>query len=269
MDIEAPPPPKTASYNNLFDTNQDVPLGGSAHSLRNHLEGGRLPNGASQPHSPKTRYAYPEHHRTAPMASSEDFSPTNSGPSYKQRPLASDQMYPTTQALITDTVTNPTPVKEPPKSRGPHPPITGTKATHSQGVRTYQVPQTNYYNQTAYNQREALPSVHARIPPPQQQRPQAPSSYVSAAPSRPMYVTESRSPVAKHQQPALPQSSLQSVPGAVRRPMSFVKALEMTDQLAQEEQRRERRRPMATLSAEPVPEEDKRQVYGSSYEISV
>ena len=97
-----------------------------------------------------------------------------------------------------------------------------------------------------------------------------------------------RGHVAAHPQgPHQPQAQpLQNIPGAVRRPMSFVKALEMSDQLAVEEQQREQQRQqlqrhrmhpqppqaqpqMQQLSpVDPVPEED-RQQYGSSYEISV
>ena len=62
------------------------------------------------------------------------------------------------------------------------------------------------------------------------------------------------------------QIEMDNVPGAVRRPMSFVRALEMSDQLAVAERetldQRQRQRHLAT------PDEE-HQMYGSSYEISV
>lgn len=304
MDSEAPPPagPKTASYNNLFDTSQDVPLGGSAHSLRNHLTSDpRMVqrNGAQPPRTLYTQSPQAARYRPpyiisqqAPMASGEELSPASPSKGGEVG-LASDQMYPTTQALITDTVTHPTPIKDaapPPKP----------KTLRSQGVRANvappqpKVPTTNYYNQTGG---PPQPTVHHYVThPAKKDMGKLPSgryreSGYSSNPSRPMYMTD-QPPAAvssiSRGAPSypLPQATLQTVPGAVRRPMSFVKALEMTDQLAMEEQRREQRHQQQRLRTpgDPVPEESapsehrhpqqqqqqqQRQLYGSSYEISV
>jgi len=64
-----------------------------------------------------------------------------------------------------------------------------------------------------------------------------------------------------------PQSqSLDNVPGAIRRPMSFVKALEMSDALALQERQHERKK----LEKQRMhSSDDKKGQYGSSYEISV
>ena len=72
---------------------------------------------------------------------------------------------------------------------------------------------------------------------------------------------------------------ISNVPGAVRRPMSFVKALEMADQLQMVERQKEAQsmrslnRPYdvgdAAPGAAPDSNDDSQQHYGSSYEISV
>ena len=64
-------------------------------------------------------------------------------------------------------------------------------------------------------------------------------------------------------------SGVQSVPGAVRRPVSFVRALEMSDQLAGSPAGRPRLQQLARGDVlQPTAEEDER-TYESSYEIAV
>jgi len=65
-------------------------------------------------------------------------------------------------------------------------------------------------------------------------------------------------------------SGVQNVPGAVRRPVSFVRALEMSDQLAGAPAGRPRPQPQQSRVGvlQPPAEEDER-AYGSSYEIAV
>jgi hypothetical protein len=176
-DCEAPPPPYTASYTNLFDTSQDVPLGGSAHSLRNHMTGDS-PRGARRavapPHSLATRHSPMGQRRMepqppkrivdpyrAPMATPDQFSPNTPSPSgYNvpppagyghpvpagvhmvkstsvERSLAADEKYPTNQALITDH----SGALGVPRS-GSHNRLTSAgAAAHSRGVRTSPVAQ--------------------------------------------------------------------------------------------------------------------------------
>lgn len=80
-------PPKSDSYINLFDDGQDVPLGGSAHSLRNLLSGSR----ESRP---------------------------NSGGSIDERPLAPDALYSPVGHAAANAVSHPEPsaVFQPPSA---------------------------------------------------------------------------------------------------------------------------------------------------------
>ena len=140
-DCEPPPPPPHGSYTNLFDTSNDVPLGGSAHSMQrlpgngnHHITGtplytemlpGRSVNApVPPPRSIQGGRISPGHQRitTAPMAVPDQFSPSDPSPANMypggvqqkmayvpvrnspsaEHSLASDAKYPTTQALITD-----------------------------------------------------------------------------------------------------------------------------------------------------------------------
>ena len=64
-----------------------------------------------------------------------------------------------------------------------------------------------------------------------------------------------------------PRPPISNVPGSVARPMSFVRAMEMSDSLAMQE-RTNRARHKARLNS-TLEEEDSQQMYGSNYEISV
>jgi hypothetical protein len=61
---------------------------------------------------------------------------------------------------------------------------------------------------------------------------------------------------------------IDNVPGAVRRPMSFVRALEVSDQLAVQERQKQQTQQRQKQQTSPI-EEDRQNLYGSSYEISV
>ncbi|KAK2166267.1 hypothetical protein LSH36_40g08015 [Paralvinella palmiformis] len=234
-----PSPPKTPSYTNLFDCSQDVPLGGSAHSMRQHLGGGDegQAEGVIPPRalygnksSPGIARRLPPQGKStdqrAPMATGEDISPTtpttgtvfkppvghppSSRPQFGSRPspgiarrlppqgnnndpriavpkaedyskmykppgstsgtsgvrsavggnvkdksmsLASDAKYPTTQALITDTL-GPSPPRIVPGSLGgmgdgnrkvPH------SVVSSQGMRTSPAGQSATYDLNSRN----------------------------------------------------------------------------------------------------------------------
>lgn len=72
---------------------------------------------------------------------------------------------------------------------------------------------------------------------------------------------------------SIASSGIQSVPGAVRRPVSFVRALEMSDQLSvtpsgRPPPRQLQQQPARGGGLQPTAEEDER-AYGSGYEIAV
>ena len=65
-----------------------------------------------------------------------------------------------------------------------------------------------------------------------------------------------------------PQPDFDNVPGAIRRPMSFVRALEMSDTIALQERDRERMR-QRERKKQKEDVDERKHVYGSTYEISV
>jgi hypothetical protein len=310
---DAPMNPRTVtgSYTNLFDTREDVPLGGSAHSLRTINTLGRTAGpptdyttAAAQRPSPvagKKRSADVR----APMAQQDEFSPTSPAavvttpayhapsamPQYIHSPqaarsmsLASDAKYPTTQALITDTLgpspphaaTQPrrTTTARPPgpgAARQVYGPPLGVQQQNRPGVRTYNTLPPHYPG--------AAPAHRYPLPP----KESGYSSSSGTSKSADSTATNTVGAVAAENKQAL-----SDIPGAIRRPMSFVKALEMSDQLQMQERERERNRQRQKRQSTPperISEEEEQhhhqqhqpqqqqqqqqQHYGSTYEISV
>ena len=334
LDSEAPPPPPSASYTNLFDTREDVPLGGSAHSLRNNvpIAGNADTNlnhhGYVTRPSPVTGKKRSADVR-APMASQDEFSPTsppmrgliNSPSMDRSVMLASDEKYPTTQALITDTLgpspprriagstgslNHPQPARSMPSSFGTQPrgtTISLVSGAHPQpqqqaprggtvpgrtsnqlgqprgmtaprpvlAARTaYTTPQYNNQGVTAgdpLGASVAPPATYSRVQP----QPPAAAKYKESG-----YSSSSTSGASKTSETVAltgPSDSKKQgiidVPGVVRRPMSFVKALEMSDQLQLEERERERMRLRQKRQSTPEVIDEEQRMYGSTYEISV
>lgn len=297
-DCEPSPPPLNTSYVNLFDTVNDVPLGGSAHSLRD------LPNNIMEPavHSSK----YPPSNRidnrpsptqqrhirdakktVAPMATPDNFSPTAtpspndiiaiSKPSYSgvEPQLTSDQKYPTIQALITD-------------KSGKH--TIGTKRSASAGslsridVVSSSIPSKGVHTSPTYPPGMPPPTqpkytgnnlYPANLPPRPTGRIQRPkdTGYTEMYPPSNPYHSEPSSHHDFNNKPisAVPPG-LDNIPGAVRRPMSFVRALEMSDAIQHQEREKEKLRQQLEkqqIEKHKRKTEEEKKLYGSTYEISV
>ncbi len=268
------------------------------------LGGGRISPG----HPPRN---------TAPMAVPDQFSPSEPGPATvypgsnlqqktvymrsspsAERSLASDAKYPTTQALITDkgkTVPNLPPV--PPQPVGAKRSSSqGSLNKQSRGTRTTEptaAPQVQpRYPLSHMNGGEDNAAVHGPPHKVQTVVKYKESGYSSSSTSGSSGVplTEVRTAAApgpRHQAYAppsasvktLPASELDNVPGAVRRPMSFVKAVELSDALASQEREREKqqlqgqkqhgRTPPSQGPSLATTSEERHNLYGSTYEISV
>lgn len=277
-------PPKSDSYTNLFDAGQDVPLGGSAHSLRNHLAAGQdtisSTSSGLKPLPAKILYpgrsALPTGFRTSPdgrppPAPAEGHglrhlppkttigSPTST---MRSTTLASDEKYPMTHALIRDPFLSSSHNKN--NRHSPPGSISGlSRIVSLTGARTSPVG-THYQ----YGTSSSKPTAHGPAPngaDGTNYRPllsKEPPPYTVTAPSIP----DTRTALLVSSAP-VDAPGIENVPGAVRRPMSFVKALEVSDQLAAHDQPSKLRQ-KAGLQKEVMIEEDE-QLYGSSYEIAV
>lgn len=295
-------PPKSDSYTNLFDAGQDVPLGGSAHSLRNHIVAGqdssKLAPTSLMPLPAKMLYpsrnalaastlnaqhhGLPDgRHPLAPHSDSTCYlskknivgSPTTTSRSSNM--LASDEKYPVTNALVRDPfVYNKTIKQSPPSS------ISGlSRIVSLTGARTSPVG-THYQYGTS-----GSTSLHG----------QSTSNGASVSSYRPLLSKDSLTPNLS----TVPANSIDSrtallksvmpvdapgidnIPGAIRRPMSFVKALEVSDQLTvpdqtlrlqrqqQQQQKRQSGLQKEIMVEEEEEEECEKQLYTSSYEIAV
>lgn len=251
-------PPKSDSYVNLYDDGQDVPLGGSAHSLRNLLSSTSSTGGRE---SPK---------RLAP----------------EQRPLAPDALYSPVGHAVTsglahhgpDTVRN-----NADDSRNCSRKVNPAAASGPSVLA----------NDAKYPMVQALAPV-VNMPPSAIGRTggrSSPTLLKSSAGVRAVSPTNDADCELTVAQAAL--STGDSALGPVRRPMSFVKALELSDKLAATDDRlqHQRRRGGAgsgggsaagLLHQQTVPEgneeecvrmptsdEIERRQFGSSYEIAV
>jgi len=228
---------ETDSYLNLYEA--DVPLGGSAHSLRNQMVG-QPPMSKPGPHV----YASRTDGRSVGLISPE-------------RSHACDHM------SARSGVRQPAPLVGSPPSM-----------YHGQGLGTAK----GGGSATALASDEKYPPM---LPPSHSSYSQPPSQTSASGsplPTRtksgglPRYGSPTFPPTtareAGHLAPlSVAASGVQNVPGAVRRPVSFVRALEMSDQLAGSPAGRPHQRPRAG-GLQPTSEEDER-AYGSSYEIAV
>ena len=324
-DCEPPPPPPHGSYTNLFDTSNDVPLGGSAHSMQRlpgngtHITGAPLytemmPNRnvaapVPPPRSVQSGRISPGHSRavTAPIAMPDQFSPSDPSPANMypggvqqnmvymptrnspstEHSLASDAKYPTTQALITDkgkTVPN-VPMSQPVGAKRST--SQGSLNKQSRGTRTTSEPR---YSQNHINGSGDNPVTAKSNNPPHKVQTVVKykesgysSSSTSASSNTPL--TDARVPNTRHHNPHAPPitsvktlQEIDNVPGVVRRPMSFVKAVELSDAIASQEREREKQNqvqnPRGRSQASHPPtldttNEERHNLYGSTYEISV
>ncbi len=240
------------------------------------------------------------------------YPPSSTGrpsPNATEHPLASDAKYPTTQALITDrgrsTNTNPVPVGAKRSASQ------GSLNKVSRGARTTS-PDQRYPPAPVHNHMENQPGAmggqgdHATVRPHpnkvQTVVKYKESGYSSSSTSGSSSKHTELSPLTDRgppsvvsrpphpqQQPPATNQDLDNVPGVVRRPMSFVKAVELSDALASQERERElqktamlqqRRRQQQQKTGQghqggtaqhthPTTPEDRHNAYGSTYEISV
>jgi len=241
---------ETDSYTNLYEV--DVPLGGSAHSLRNQLVGPGSPHHHQQVSSKSRAYGIRADGHGVVLTSPErsgapspydypssrgirQVSPHVSSPpaSYRGQVLgatkggsavlASDEKYPLMPAAAASSYSQPSSQA----STGGSPLLTRTKGPASVGLPRYGSP---------------------TFPPP--------TARDGSKSSAPLSVAASGVP---------------SIPGAVRRPVSFVRALEMSDQLAgavPAGRPRQQQVPPRGGGLQTTVEEEERP-FGSSYEIAV
>lgn len=232
-------------YTNLYEV--DVPLGGSAHSLRNHLVGQVIPVSAHQPQvsSKPGSYVPRSDGRSVSLTSAER---SSSLPSYEYSSGGVRQVTPL--------------VGSPPSSyRGQ---VLGpTKGGGSAVLASDEKYPLMLPSQVSYNQ-----------PTPQVSAGGSPLPTRTKAGGLPRYGSPTFPPPTARdtgRPPALSvvASGVPNVPGAVRRPVSFVRALEMSDQLAGAPVGRPRPQQQPRVGVlQPTAEEDER-TYGSSYEIAV
>lgn len=287
-------PPKSDSYTNLFDAGQDVPLGGSAHSLRNHMMASQdtVASSSSGPGAksiPPAKMLYPRSGGGArsyspegrpPVAPTDGHVPRHPTKSSVGSPtsgtrgavgtttLASDEKYPTAHALSRDALL-PTSSHHHHHNKdrwSPAPPPASNinRFVSLTGARTS--PVGTHYQYGSSNGGGHGPSANGGAE--ANYRTVLMTSGTAAA-------AESRTALLMSAAAAAPPVEVQgieNVPGAVRRPMSFVKALEVSDQLAAHDQRSKllRQPQLQTgLQKEVMKEEEEEQMYGSSYEIAV
>jgi len=236
-------PPKSDSYFNLYDDEQDVPLGGSAHSLRNLLASSSSTGGRDSPLSPA------------------------------ERRLAPDAMYsPIGHASTSAAVQR----------------LSDTHANNNDGACFLQKPTVGDESQTRISDAAVLPS-DAKYPTAQALAPDDfGASILHIGVKRPGRISPTKTKDAAPLRTALQageydllSTSDVIVGSSVRRPMSFVKALELSDKLAASEEAQRKRFGAGQLHDAPVPEVDEegedsdvverngKQKFGSSYEIPV
>jgi len=235
-------PPKSDSYFNLYDDEQDMPLGGSAHSLRNLLASSSSTGGRESPKSPAER-------RLAPDAM---YSPVGHAPSNAVIPNLSDAHVSSDDGGV----------------------------YFLQKLTGGDVPPQTHISDAAI-----LPS-DAKYPTAQALAPDdfgAGMLHVGGRRPGRISPTKTKDPVPL--QSALPADECNvlaigdvSISSSVRRPMSFVKALELSDRL---EETQRKRYGAGQLHDVPVPEVDEevedsdvvekdgKRKFGSSYEIAV
>jgi len=231
-------PPKSDSYFNLYDDEQDVPLGGSAHSLRNMLASSSSTGGRDSPKSPAEQRLAPDAmyspvgHAAASAAIhrlSDGHANTDNGAYFLQKPTVGD----VPQTHVADTAILPSDAKYP-TVQALAPDDFGASILHIGGRRPGRISPTKTKDIAASQTAEECDVL------------------------------------------AIGDVNISST---VRRPMSFVKALELSDRL--EETQRKQRYGTGQLHGVPVPEvdeegedsdaveKDSKRKFGSSYEIAV
>lgn len=233
-------PPKSESYFNLYDDEQDMPLGGSAHSLRNLLASSSSTGGRESPKSPAER-------RLAPDAM---YSPVGHAPSNAAIQHLSD-----------------------------------THSNNDDGAYFLQKPTVGNVLQTRVSDAAVLPS-DAKYPTVQALAPDDfGAGMLNVGGRRPGRISPTKTKDTAVLQTALPPDECDvlavgdvNISSNVRRPMSFVKALELSDRL---EETQRKRYGAGQLHDVPVPEvdeegedadaveKDNKRKFGSSYEIAV
>ena len=261
------------SYTNLFDMSQDMPLGVSAHSMRsgsnNNIaarQGNNHVNNQNHNHNRAGKVSSPGRQRATkmagihqqqgtappPMAQPDQFSPMstpsptggiNSGHITTQAPLlAADQKYPTTQALIADrSAGHHKPPLPTPTHQGNNAKRWGGDAAAPPPVAPRQHPPSAYSNPPGHVPTTGNTAVVHK--PPQHYQPKTAGSHTQGGGPQGYGGHNARAPVHRYKDSGFPggnhtsatQQQIDDVPGAIRRPMSFVKALEMSDALAMEE----------------------------------
>lgn len=318
LDCEPPPPPNNGSYTNLFDTSQDMPLGGSAHTMRGQIqqpalarESPKIQRPGAPPRNLYSNRPSPGRQRAAeirepaPMATPDQFSPVTTpspttaaqqqaakhhvvtsrgainSPSM-ERSLAADEKYPTTQALITDKFSGLAGVgggvgAKRSASAGS---LSTVKPSYSRGVRTSPTYPPSSHHTYSNNQvpntvavLDTKAAVHHQLRKPHKYKESGYSSSSSTTASSNKH--SELAAIAEHRvtnsQPQPQAQDLDNVPGAIRRPMSFVRALEMSDTIALQERERERERERTRQKERQKQRHDdeRKNAYGSTYEISV
>jgi len=243
-------PTKTAetdSYTNLYEA--DVPLGGSAHSLRNQLVEQVVPGSPHQQHISMKPGPYVPRRDGHVMALTS--------PECTAAPPPYDYVSSHSIRLVSPLVGSPSLY---------HGQVLGT--TKGSGP-TVLANEEKYplmpLSQSSYSQ---LPSQASAGGSPLPTRTKAGGLLRYGSPTFPPPTARDSG----HSSPlSAAASGIQSIPGAVRRPVSFVRALEMSDQLAGAPtgrlQQPQQQLPHSS-GLQPTAEEDER-AYGSSYEIAV
>ena len=267
------------SYSNLYDPNQEVPLGGSAHSMtrtavtghftsNNNIQsktGSQKVHRAGRPSPQIVRQQYGTAGDAAfeqiPRSSSYDAKsiPHNKGMStfgsldFDHMSLASDAKYPTVPAMTSDPKIPPPPVSILPGTGAPRPRPAGSsgssvhsRISHSPALKTRLSPIGSSPSVAIGDDRHV---ISMDLP---QQRPQ-------------------RSVQSKehHENGPSGYSSASDSVGTSRRPISFVSALVMSDQLSERELENARQMRARLNSGGGDAYEQNHNLSGSTYEISV
>lgn len=293
-------PPKSDSYTNLFDAGQDVPLGGSAHSLRNHLVAGHdsslpvstslkpLPVKALYPsrNTPATSVSSVLHHgppssghRLDPYSDGAHHLPTKTmttgSPTVISRGsimLASDESYQAAHSLVKDhfTPAHKTSKQSPPSSISGLSRIVSLTGARTSPVGTHYQCTTSGHkplNERSTTNGSDLPNSRPLLLKDSLAHFSDTSPSLFAATNS----SDSRTALLKSVAP-VDAPGINNIPGAVRRPMSFVKALEVSDQLTVHDKKTKLRQPQQLgLQKEVMAEEEEseKQAHSSSYEIAV
>ena len=229
-------PPKSDSYFNLYDDEQDMPLGGSAHSLRNLLASSSSTGGRDSPKSPAERRLAPDamyspighpSANTAVHRASDVHINNDDGKRFMQKLTVSDAP----QTHTSDTAILPSDAKYP-TVQALAPDDFGGGILHIGGRRPGRISPTKT--------KDTAPSQTAECE-------------------------------------VLEVGDI-NISSNVRRPMSFVKALELSDRLEETQRKRYGAGqlhdvPVAEVDEEgedsDVVEKDSKRKLGSSYEIAV